>query len=127
MKITNKIIILSLIFSAILYTVCTIFFDKSFTIGVLCGYLLAVLNFFMLSRNIRNAFEGQIFRAVAFNTQVRLLGTGAAVWAAYEYLHAGMIGILVGISVVPLCILLVAVYHYRSENDDTSDGCGGSA
>ena len=127
MKITNKIFILSLIFFAILYTVCTIFFNKSFTAGVLCGYIIAVLNFFMLSRKIKSAFEGKIFGALAFNSQIRLVGTGAAVWAAYEYLHVSLIGILVGISVVPLSILPAAVQHYRSENDDTSEGCGGSA
>ncbi|MCD8492859.1 MAG: ATP synthase subunit I [Geovibrio sp.] len=127
MKITNKIFILSLIFFAILYTVCTIFFNKSFTVGVLCGYMIAALNFFMLSRKITSAFEGKIFGALAFNTQIRLLGTGVAVWAAYEYLRVSMIGILVGISVVPLSILPVAIHHYRAETDDTSDGCGGSA
>lgn len=122
MTITNKILILSLIFFAILYTVCTIFLNKSLTTGVLLGYVLAGFNFFMLSRKIKNAFEGKVFGAVAFGSQVRLFATGIIIWLAYERLHISMIGVLVGLSVIPLCIPPVAVFHYR-----TTKECGGSA
>lgn len=130
MKIISKTAILSLIFFIILYTVSTIFFSKSFTAGVLCGYLLSVLNFLMLSRKIKNAFSGKLFGALVFNSQVRLIATAAAVLAAYKYLGVSLFGVLVGLSVLTLCIPLAVIYQNcmaKDEDDESeSDECSGS-
>jgi hypothetical protein len=130
MKIINKATILSLIFFIILYTVCTIFFSKSFAAGVLCGYLLSVLNFFMLSRKIKNAFSGNLFGALVFNSQVRLLGSAGVVLAAYKYLGISLFGVLVGLSVLTLCIPLAVIYQNciskDKDEESDSDECSGS-
>jgi hypothetical protein len=58
----------------------------------------------MLERKVKSALEGKLLNLVILNSQIRLLGTGALIWAAYTYLEASMIGVLVGLSVVPLSI-----------------------
>ena len=111
MKTPNKILILSLIFFAILYTVCRFSFDPAFARGVAVGYLLGALNFFMLSRKVAGLVEGKASMALIFNGQLRLLGTGFVIWACIAKLHMNIIGILVGLSVLPVCIPFFVIYN----------------
>lgn len=110
MKTPNKILIFSLIFFLILYTVCRFRFEPAFVNGVLVGYLLSGLNFFLLARKIVGMFEGRASMALILNGQIRLLGTGFVIWVCIAKLHLNIIGILVGLSVLPVCIPIYVIY-----------------
>jgi len=118
MKIPNKILILSLIFFVILYTVCRFRFEPALVNGLLVGYLLGVVNFFSLSRKIVGLIEGRPSIALVFNGQVRLLGTGFVLWFAMTKLHLNIIGILVGLSIIPVCIPCFVIYNNVKGKDD---------
>lgn len=120
MKTPNKILILSLIFFAFLYTVCRFGFEPAFVNGVLTGYLLGAFNFFSLARKIVGLAEGRISMALVFNGQLRLLGTGLVIWLAVTRLDINIIGILVGLSVIPVCIPMYGIYNnVKRKNDGT--------
>ena len=76
MKTPNKILIISLIFFALLYTVCRFRFEPAFANGVFVGYLLGSVNFYSLARKVLGLIEGRASMALIFNGQIRLLGTG---------------------------------------------------
>jgi hypothetical protein len=118
MKIANKILILSLIFFVLLYTVCRFQFEPAFVNGVLVGYLLGAVNFYSLSRKVLGMLEGQAKMALVFNGQVRLLGTGFVIWLGLTKLGLNIIGMLVGLSIIPVCIPIYVIYNNFKRKDD---------
>jgi len=118
MKTPKKILILSLIFFVILYTVCRFRFEPAFVNGMLVGYLLGGVNFFSLARKVIALTKGQPSMAVVFNGQVRLLGTGFVIWFCMTKLHLNIIGMLVGLSIIPVCIPLSVIYNNVKGKDD---------
>jgi hypothetical protein len=118
MKIPNKILILSLIFFAILYTVCRFRFEPALTNGVLVGYLLGAVNFFSLARKIVGLVEGRASIALIFNGQIRLLGTGFVIWFAMVKLNLNIIGMLVGLSIIPVCMPFFVIYNNVKGKDN---------
>lgn len=122
MKITNKILILSLIFFAILYTVCRFGFEPAFVNGILAGYLLGAYNFFSLSRKVVKLIEGRANMGVVFSGQLRLLGTGFIIWVGVTKLGLNIIGMLVGLSIIPVCIPFIVIYNnVKGKKDGTSN------
>jgi len=122
MKTPNKILILSLIFFAILYTVCRFGYEPAFVNGLLVGYALGAANFFLLARKIVGLAEGRFGMALVFNGQLRLLGTGFVIWFCTVKLHLNIIGMLVGLSIIPVCMPFVVIYTNRKgKKDGTPD------
>ncbi|WP_022851012.1 ATP synthase subunit I [Limisalsivibrio acetivorans] len=117
MKTANKIFIISLIFFLILYTVCRFKLGIELATGVLYGYILAVLNFYALARKVTGMLEGGSFGFAVLNSQIRLLITGAILWAAIEFYGANVVGLLVGLSIIPISIPAVVLYKSFREND----------
>lgn len=118
MKTPNKILIFSLIFFVILYTVCRFRFEPLFVNGVLVGYLLGAVNFYSLSRKVLGLVEGRATIALVFNGQVRLLGTGFVIWFAMTKLGLNIIGMLVGLSIIPVCMPFFVIYNNVKGKDD---------
>lgn len=118
MKIPNKILILSLIFFALLYTVCRFRFEPAFANGAFIGYLLGAINFYSLSRKVLGLVEGKASMAVIFNGQIRLIGTGFIIWLSITKLHLNIIGMLVGLSIIPVCIPFFVIYNNFKRKDD---------
>ena len=117
MKIVNKILIISLIFSLILYTVCRLFGLDNFAAGIFSGYLIIVLNFIGLSRKVAAMLEGRAGTTVVLNTQFRLVLTGFAIYVFIKHMSIDVFGLLVGLSVLPLCIPIVVIYNYYKGRD----------
>jgi len=118
MKTPNKILILSLIFFTILYTVCRFRFEPALANGLLVGYLLGAFNFFSLARKIVGLIEGQVSMGLIFNGQLRLLVTAFVIWACVTKLNLNIIGMLVGLSIIPVCIPFVVIYNNLKGKDD---------
>lgn len=118
MKTPNKILILSLIFFAILYTVCRFRFEPAFVNGMFVGYLLGAANFFMLARKVAGLVEGRVSMALVFNGQLRLLGTAAVIWLCITRFNMNIIGMLVGLSVIPVSVPFFVIYNNVKGKDD---------
>jgi hypothetical protein len=118
MKIPNKILILSLIFFALLYTVCRFRFEPAFANGAFVGYLLGVVNFYSLARKVLGLVEGRASMALIFNGQIRLLGTGFVIWLSMTKLQLNIIGMLVGLSIIPVCIPFFVIYESLRKEPD---------
>lgn len=118
MKTPNKILILSLIFFVLLYTVCRFRFEPAFVNGLLVGYLLGVFNFFSLARKVVGLLEGKASMALVFNGQLRLIGTAFVIWACVTQLNFNIIGMLVGLSIIPVCIPMTVIYNNIKGKDD---------
>ncbi len=111
MKIENKILILSLIFSVILYTVFRLLFKPAFGYGFGIGFAAGVLNFRLLAGSVRSLSESGSGGGRVLFFQLRLAATAFLLWFAIAELKLNIIGILVGLSVLPVCVLLVAIYN----------------
>jgi hypothetical protein len=111
MKTVNKILILSLIFFAILYTVCRLGYIPSFATALAAGYVAGVANFFSLGKKIEGMFNGSAGKALVFNSQLRLIGTGVYFWFLMVELKMNIIGMLVGFSILPVCIPVFVIYN----------------
>jgi len=118
MKTPNKILILSLIFFVLLYTVCRFRFEPAFVNGALVGYLLGAVNFYSLARKVLGLVEGKANLALVFSGQIRLLGTGVVIWFAMTELNLNIIGMLVGLSIIPVCIPFFVIYNNVKGKDD---------
>jgi len=118
MKTPNKILILSLIFFLILYTVCRFGYEPALANGLLIGYLLGAVNFFSLARKILGLAEGRVGPALVLNGQIRLIGTGFVIWFCMTRLDVNIIGMLVGLSIIPVCIPIYVIYNNVKGKDD---------
>lgn len=117
-KTTNNILIISLIFFAILYTVCRFLISPSFGEGVFYGFLLSAVNFFSLSRKIRTAFEENEAGVSFVGGQFRLLISAGMLVLFIKYMDINVFGILVGISNLPLSILGYVIYKSIAGKDN---------
>jgi len=118
MKTVNKILILSLIFFIILYTVCRFGYKPAFATGLAGGYFAGVVNIFSLGRKVEGMFSGKVGGAFLLNSQIRLLGTGFYFWFLMTELKLNIIGMLVGFSIVPVCIPVFVIYNNVKGKED---------
>lgn len=49
--------------------------------------------------------------ALVFNGQLRLIGTAFVIWACVTQLNFNIIGMLVGLSIIPVCIPMTVIYN----------------
>lgn len=120
MKIENKILILSLIFFIILYTVSRLIFKPVFGNSVLSGFLVAVMNFRFMVRGVRALTGDTSSGWTVIFSQLRLMGTAVLIWVCLVKLKVNIIGMLVGLSILPLCVPIVAIYNnLKGKNDGT--------
>jgi hypothetical protein len=120
MKIENKILILSLIFFGILYTVFRFIFEPVFCNGLMAGYLLGAVNFRFLSRGVRKVAEEGRGGLIVFWGMIRLLASGVFAWYCIVPLKLDVTGMLVGLTILPVCVPIVAIYiNSKGKNDGT--------
>jgi hypothetical protein len=118
MKIVNKILIISLIFSLILYTVCRLWVSDGFATAIIFGYVISVLNFVALGKKVNGMLvEGDAAPALFLNTPVRLVLTGVAIVLLIKKMDINVFGLLVGLSVIPVCIPITTLYNYIKGRD----------
>ncbi|BAI81191.1 conserved hypothetical protein [Deferribacter desulfuricans SSM1] len=117
---TNKIIIISLIFFIILYTVCKIVADAVFVKNLVFGYIITMMNFIMMSRKIKKFFNNEfgIGSGVGYFFRMILLVLVFGLWI--KYYDIDVLGLLVGISILPLTIPLTVIIFQRRNTDGAS-------
>ncbi|PLX66512.1 MAG: hypothetical protein C0603_11750 [Denitrovibrio sp.] len=80
--------------------------------------MLGAVNFFSLARQTVGLVAGRPKIALVFNGQIRLLGTAFVIWYCLVKLHLNIIGVLVGISIIPVCIPIFVIYNNVKGKDD---------
>ncbi|MGA1861818.1 ATP synthase subunit I [Deferribacter thermophilus] len=116
---TNKIIIISLIFFIFLYTVCRIAFDDVFVSNLVFGFFITLLNFVMIRRKVKKIFlKTSLASGIGYFFRLILLIVIFGVW--FKYYDINVWGLLVGISVLPITIPLTIIIFQRRNTDGAS-------
>lgn len=106
MKINKNILIISLIFFVILYTVFRIFKGAVASNNFLIGWLVSIGNYLGLTRKIEAGFSSMYFRAVVFSSQIRFMLTATVMIFWFKYARVDILGLLVGLTTVAVCVPL---------------------
>jgi len=113
----------TLILAAAAIGIAILFLGRRMAFGVSIGAALMALNAYALRRIGMRAFK--TFKkpgaaVLLFNLKMGVLI--ALVWAIIRYLHVDPIAFLVGISVFPLAIVVVAIRHAFAHDADAPNG-----
>ena len=107
-ELTNWIVLGALLFLS------GAFASASFTLGVLTGGLISILNFYGLCRGLRTAFRqlengGSGKSAVMFKYLLRLVLTGLVLYLVLAKTTANIFGLVIGLSTVVIGIVLSGI------------------
>lgn len=119
-KINKKLLIILLIFFVILYTVFTIFGGAIRANSFVFGWLISALNYYGLYKKVKSGFEKGYLKVFLFNTQFRLILTGVALYLWMKFYEIDAVGLLVGVSVIPLILPITAFIVIRRNGNGAS-------
>ncbi len=110
----KKIELASWVILAILLCLSGIFASADFTLGILAGGLISILNFYGLSRGLKTAFasmaEGGTGKAgVLFKYLLRLAITGIILYIMLVKTTADIFGLVIGLGTVVLGIIFSVI------------------
>jgi len=117
--IQKKIEIRNWIFLGIFLSVSLIFMPSRFTLGLLLGGLISIINFFWLYQSLRKAFQhlsGGTKSVVVFKYYIRLAVTAIVLFFIITRMHVDVIGLIVGLSVVVISIIFTTVLELLKIN-----------
>ncbi len=120
MKNERTIVIISLLFFAILYTVFKMFFTSSLSVSFAVGWAVSFLNFLGVVFKVRKSFFTGNFGAFFLNTQFRLLLTGVFLYFCFQNMEINLIGLLVGLISTSVSIPISFFIDSRRKEDGTS-------
>jgi len=120
MKNEKTIIIISLLFFVILYTVFKVFFKGSLSASFAVGWAVSFFNFLGVVFKVRKSFLTGDFRAFFFNTQFRLLLTGLFLYFCFKKMEINLIGLSVGLISTSVSIPISFFIDSRRKEDGTS-------
>ncbi len=113
LEITNWIILSALVAGSILLG------SARFSLGVLCGGLISVVNFHWLYRNLLSAFANHLTRAktaLMIRYYSRLALTALVLYWVISRDQVDVIGLVVGLSVVSMNIVVTTVMVLSKKN-----------
>lgn len=116
----KKIVIISLIFFAILYTVFKNFYEDTLVLSFIVGWFVAFGNFLGLAFKLNSAFNGGHIGLVVLNSQIRLLLTGLLLFVFFKNFEISYVGLLVGLVINAISIPLGGILEFRRDIDGTS-------
>jgi len=119
-KFYQKILIFSLIFFSILYTVCSTVFEKSFQYNMIVGYLVSVGNFIGLVFNVQKSFSNSVWALGIGNSFFRLTVVGAVLYIWFKYGKLHIWGLLVGLSILTIAMPIYVLIENRRKIDGAS-------
>jgi len=110
---TNWIILVALVGSSLfLYT-------TRFSLGILCGGLISVVNFHWLYRNLMSVFTrhpDRAKKAILIHYYIRLAATAFLLFWFISGNLVDIFGLVIGLSVVPLNIILTTILVLSKKN-----------
>ena len=113
LEITNWVIL------AVLVIGSSLFGTLRFSLGVLCGGLISVVNFHGLYRNLLSVFTHHLSRAktaIMIRYYIRLAVTAFALFWLISGEHVDVIGLVIGLSVVFMNIVLTTILVLSKKN-----------
>jgi len=113
LEITNWIIL------AVLVIGSSLFGTLRFSLGILCGGLISVVNFHGLYRNLLSVFTNHLTRAkgaLMIRYYIRMALTAVVLYWLISGRHVDVIGLVIGLSVVFMNIVLTAVLVLSKKN-----------
>ncbi len=113
LEITNWIILTALVSGSLL--LCS----ARFSLGVLCGGLISVINFHWLYRNLLSVFTDHLTRAksaLMIRYYIRLAATAAILYWVISGDRVDVIGLVIGLSVVFQNIVLTTILVLSKKN-----------
>lgn len=116
--------VMSWLILAVFLALSGIFLSNRFTLGILCGGLISILNFRMLYRSLSGFFQHVAGKGakptVLFNYYLRLAVTGVVLFFLISRAITDVVGLLTGLSIVVISIALAVMImlskkHYLEE------------
>lgn len=103
----------------IFLTVSLIFMPYRFSLGILLGGLISIVNFYWLSRGLRKVFQQSLGRArssIVTRYYIRIAVTGVVLFIIITRTPADVIGLIVGLSVVVVNTISTILLEFSKKN-----------
>jgi len=103
----------------IFLAVSFIFMTYRFTLGILLGGLVSIINFYWLARGLRKVFQQFLDKAkssILKRYYIRVTVTGVALFFIITRTPADVIGLIVGLSVVVVNIVSTVLLEFSKKN-----------
>ena len=121
----KKLEVRSWIGLGVLLILSLIFMPLNFTLGILLGGLVSIVNYYWLYLSLRKAFRhlnDRIRTTVMVRYYIRFAVTGVVLYFIITMTPADVIGLLVGLSVVVINIIVSAVIEVlKNDNLKTKE------
>ena len=104
---------------ALFVLISLIFMPAPFTLGVLLGGLISIVNFFWLKRDLRVVFgdlTGRAKAAVMFRYYIRFFVSAVIIFFIITRTVADVMGLLIGLSIVVINIVLTLLINLSKKN-----------
>ena len=104
---------------ALLVLISLIFMKPPFTLGVLLGGLISIMNFIWLKRDLRVVFgslTGRAKAAVMFRYYIRFFVSAVIIFFIITRTVADVLGLLVGLSIVVINFILSLLMNLSKKN-----------
>jgi hypothetical protein len=115
----RKIEIANWIILSVLFIPSLIFAPLKFSLGVLLGGFISILNFYWMERSLRRVFEnltGNVKGAVVFKYFIRLALTAVILYFLISSDIVNIIGLVIGLSVVVITIVVTVITTLTKKN-----------
>ena len=110
------------IFLAVLLIPSLIFAPLKFSLGILVGGLISIINFYWLGRSLQSAFKnlnnkGTVKGPVMIKFYIRLAVTGVVLYLLLAGGAVDVVGLLIGLSVVVINIIITLIVTAYSKKN----------
>ena len=96
-----------------------IFAPVKFSLGVLLGGFISILNFYWMEKGLRGLFQktgGNVKGPVLIKYYIRLAITAMVLYFLIAYETVNVIGLLIGLSVVVINIIITVIFALAKKN-----------
>jgi chromate transport protein ChrA len=95
------------------------FAPVKFSLGVLLGGFISILNFYWMEKGLRGFFQktgGNVKGPVLIKYYIRLAMTAVVLYFLIAYETVNVIGLLIGLSVVVINIVITVIFSLTKKN-----------
>jgi hypothetical protein len=115
----RKIETVNWIILAVVFILSLIFASFKFSLGILLGGFICIVNFYWMQRSLRGIFEkptGNPRGAIIFKYFIRLVISAVILYFLISTDTVNVIGLIIGLSVVMISIVLTVVITLTKKN-----------
>jgi hypothetical protein len=115
----RKLEILNWIILGLFVLISLLFWTFPFTLGILLGGLISIVNFFWLKRDLRAVFSnltGRAKSAIMFRYYLRFFVSAVVIFFIISRTIVDVMGLLIGLSIVVINIVLTLLMGLSKKN-----------